>query len=707
MSRGQAVAIMRTINALLVDSTLQLRSQMLSHVDVENETYLYKNHLQELRNELQLLRQNETGSLKTDVEQIIRDLDGLNQKLAERIAGLKADVAMDINNHKTEGRDVGTKTDLKIQEIHNKLVIELSSLKTRIETLKMEATRQIVWVALLSFALQPQSKLPKTHPLSQKLQKILSSSFDDNATQEALETLTKFSSANTPSFRRNLRGDIERRSNSLNASFLAVFDDVSQQLLIMEDDMHQLNASFGEMESKLQGAQRETSVLMRQTTELKEKRTCVDEICHIRQNAIVRNFLQALTHGGPNGLPRPIELHAHDPLRYCGDILAWLHQCTVSERELLEGLFDLGDQDGLPPLSGLTGEAVTATGGTLFSHEQDLILVIIDKGMERTCRPFKVRMEEVLASNVGVIEIYKLASLVDFYGNMISKVIGKTSQLSQAVEEISEKAFVNFYESLKIGSKAVVQSLSVPRSDLQPPPELKDSLGQIKQLLSIFEDGVAEKTDDSFGPVLNAVLDPLLQLFREGTIQLSPYDRAIFAANCLSIIELALGNTISTEDWVEKVRKEIDAQVKILEDEEYHIILLQSGLLALLEALDENNGKVGGHNRFKWHPILIRLENQIPLSRVPQLDAKVIAGCMSNFDIFLCTAGFDSSSRLSKLLSPTLARRAMNGGFKSFLQAYSKLYDAIMDPASKYEFPATLVSRTVGEIETLLDITTL
>ncbi|KAF5335710.1 hypothetical protein D9611_009742 [Ephemerocybe angulata] len=38
---------------------------------------------------------------------------------------------------------------------------------------------------------------------------------------------------------------------------------------------------------------------------------------------------------GPGGLPRPIELHAHDPIRYVGDMLAWVHQSIAAEREIL------------------------------------------------------------------------------------------------------------------------------------------------------------------------------------------------------------------------------------------------------------------------------------------------------------------------------------------------------------------------------------
>lgn len=53
---------------------------------------------------------------------------------------------------------------------------------------------------------------------------------------------------------------------------------------------------------------------------------CAEEVANTRHNALFRRFISALTRGGPGGMPRPIEVHAHDPLRYVGDMLAWLHQ---------------------------------------------------------------------------------------------------------------------------------------------------------------------------------------------------------------------------------------------------------------------------------------------------------------------------------------------------------------------------------------------
>lgn len=57
-----------------------------------------------------------------------------------------------------------------------------------------------------------------------------------------------------------------------------------------------------------------------------------------RSKAVTRAFLSALTQGGPNGVPRPIDMQAHDPVRYVGDMLAWLHQSLASESEFINSL---------------------------------------------------------------------------------------------------------------------------------------------------------------------------------------------------------------------------------------------------------------------------------------------------------------------------------------------------------------------------------
>lgn len=72
----------------------------------------------------------------------------------------------------------------------------------------------------------------------------------------------------------------------------------------------------------------------------------IDEYSTARRAVLVRSFIDALTVGGPNGNPKPIEMHAHDAKRYVGDIFAWLHQAIPTERENLLLLIKLCDKNG-------------------------------------------------------------------------------------------------------------------------------------------------------------------------------------------------------------------------------------------------------------------------------------------------------------------------------------------------------------------------
>jgi hypothetical protein len=70
---------------------------------------------------------------------------------------------------------------------------------------------------------------------------------------------------------------------------------------------------------------------------------CLDFFAEARENILSDAFFTALTgtlvSGEEDKSVKPIELVAHDPLRYVGDMLAWIHSATVSEREALEVLF--------------------------------------------------------------------------------------------------------------------------------------------------------------------------------------------------------------------------------------------------------------------------------------------------------------------------------------------------------------------------------
>lgn len=76
-------------------------------------------------------------------------------------------------------------------------------------------------------------------------------------------------------------------------------------------------------------------------------RYVLDEYGSCRRANLVGLFIDALTKGGPGGALKPIEMHANDPKRYVGDMLAWLHQTIPSERESLIALLKACSKTGM------------------------------------------------------------------------------------------------------------------------------------------------------------------------------------------------------------------------------------------------------------------------------------------------------------------------------------------------------------------------
>jgi hypothetical protein len=112
---------------------------------------------------------------------------------------------------------------------------------------------------------------------------------------------------------------------------------------------------------------------------------------------MLQSFLDALTRGGPDGFPRPIELHAHDPTRYIGDMLAWVHQATAGENEFLDNLFDVekgrgrmvGQTRRFSTSSSNTGEEVDPAKALQAAREK-ISRACLDKNLEGLSRPLRV-----------------------------------------------------------------------------------------------------------------------------------------------------------------------------------------------------------------------------------------------------------------------------------------------------------------------------
>ncbi|CAL5431956.1 unnamed protein product [Camellia sinensis] len=157
-----------------------------------------------------------------------------------------------------------------------------------------------------------------------------------------------------------------------------------------------------------------------------------------------RRFITALTRGGPGGLPRPIEVHAHDPLHYVGDTLGWLHQAFASERELVLVLLDPDVVVDTGPTAHRFSKGLESDLGKI---ETDFSFAL-DRIFEGVCQPFKVRVKQVLQSQPNIMISYKVSNTLEFYSQPYY-LLGRETALSNTLWALKDAAQKTFFDILK------------------------------------------------------------------------------------------------------------------------------------------------------------------------------------------------------------------------------------------------------------------
>lgn len=94
-------------------------------------------------------------------------------------------------------------------------------------------------------------------------------------------------------------------------------------------------------------------------------------------------------------------------------------QALASERELV---FVLLDPDAVVD-TGPTARRFSKSSETNKEKTEDDLTFVLDRIFEGVCRPFKVRVEQVLQSQPNLIISYKLSNTLEFYSHTVSSII--------------------------------------------------------------------------------------------------------------------------------------------------------------------------------------------------------------------------------------------------------------------------------------------
>uniref|UniRef100_A0A8C7GT89 Conserved oligomeric Golgi complex subunit 6 n=1 Tax=Oncorhynchus kisutch TaxID=8019 RepID=A0A8C7GT89_ONCKI len=610
----------------------------------------------------------------------------------------------------------------------------------------------------------------QNNPLSRKLNKILETRLDnDKEMLEALKALSVFFTENSLRTRRNLRGDIERRSLNINEEFARIFKDVKEELESVHEDVQAMSTCCEEMTSRLKAAKDQTQDLIVKTNKLQgenhrlevrsqvaqaflskfqlsseemdtlrgvrdapitedffkalsrvknihedvrillrtnqqtagldimeqmavlqetsyeqlyrwtqnECRGLTQESCDIspvlsqamealqdrpvlykytldefgtaRRCVVVRGFIDALTRGGPGGTPRPIEMHSHDPMRYVGDMLAWLHQATASEKEHLEALL----------------KQVTARAPGVDETMQEVVGHIT----EGVCRPLKVRLEQGILSEPGSVLLYKLSNLLKFYHHTISCIVGTSvASLLMTIEEMHILSKKMFFNSLSLHASRLMDKVELPPPDLGPTSSLTQTLALLREVLASHDSSVVplDARQADFAQVLSCILDPLLQLCTVSASNLGTADMATYMVNSLYVMKTTLALFEFTDKRLEMLEFQIEAHLDTLINEQASFVLTRAGLSYIYSCVQQHSPE------------------------------------QTQFDRYLSSPDTMVMSQLNFLLSAAIKDQIFNQSTELVCRAYGEVYTAVTSPANSYKDPDNLVPRSPQQVQALL-----
>ncbi|THV08628.1 hypothetical protein K435DRAFT_772082 [Dendrothele bispora CBS 962.96] len=146
-----ARSLMRATRALLVDRIGRVRREALTNKDLDNQAYLFRAALSELRSEITLTTKNDSAAVRTATTALRREVDRVDVKMKEDLATLKHEIQIDMDSRKNEANDEFKRRSIAIEEMLNKSIVGVSDLRTDVEEVKWDNMRRAV-VALFAFA---------------------------------------------------------------------------------------------------------------------------------------------------------------------------------------------------------------------------------------------------------------------------------------------------------------------------------------------------------------------------------------------------------------------------------------------------------------------------------------------------------------------------------------------------------------------------
>ncbi|MCJ1246607.1 Golgi transport complex subunit 6 [Trapelia coarctata] len=426
---------------------------------------------------------------------------------------------------------------------------------------------------------------------------------------------------------------MDKSSKQLNAAFQKLYRWIQKEFKTLNLENPQINASI----------RRSLRVLAERPTLFQ---SCLDFFAESRERNLSDSFYAALT-GSSSYLPedsttKPIDYYAHEPLRFVGDMLAWTHSATVSEREALEVLFiSEGDEIAKGIRAGIESEPWLQETTEAFDGRKSLEQ-LVNRDLAGVARALRQRVEQAIQSDDDPVLAYKIANLIDFYRVTFVRLLGSESSVVGTLATLRESALRQYRKTMQEFVNAVPAQTRRASLDLSIPEFLSEALLRLRELMKSYDSSLSptESREEEFQPILADSLDPFLEICASMAENLDEPSTGIYSINCLIAAKLTLQAYEFTSDRISEIDDTIDEYASNLVDYQHAFFLHTSGLHPLLVALASLSDS--GED-------LRKIPNYEPFQPQALADASQI------LDDFLPSALMDAMENLKRLKSSKMA----------------------------------------------------
>ncbi|CAI5455890.1 unnamed protein product [Caenorhabditis angaria] len=386
----------------------------------------------------------------------------------------------------------------------------------------------------------------------------------------------------------------------------------------------------------------------------------LDEYSTSRGNDVLRQYIEALTKG-PHGSGKPIEMMSHDKTRYIGDMLAFMYEITENEKELVVQLLSQCQADVLETYS----------------------LSVLNNITKVLASPFKVRVEQSLASETDCVVLYNVSNLFTFYMDKFQPLTGPKSELVLCLNDLHSISMTIFHAGLIQSVQKLLTKMGAPDYDLLPVQAVHQCLMLFREVLDTHDTGMGTKqfAKEGFQKIFEIILDPLTREIQLTATQLhSPLDVAVYTLNCLSSIQSVVVLYQYTDKRLEMINAMIESNEDVLVSEEISTILSTTKLLTIYQ-------KAAAHSK-----------EQGPLSQITGMDRANVSAVLNEFSMFLHNPNSCRLDHVAKISSSRIRETVRSRSMSELLKVYSCLVSKFQDESNGYNDMQYLSTEQVGQL---------